>query len=204
MQQFPTQPKKPQKQYANDSVVESLRNIGSGVGNAVVKDVINQSASDAFAALLGNYKPQEQYQNRMPVQPKVPERPMERAPQPVIRKPEIMVSQEQIRRDQEAVTKQINSVRIELKQLALTLKSLNTEVEKAINDAPIDAGVYHQNFFERLRSLITLMRKQVNEGRSWLNLFQSRKKSRGYWKMYKKHGTSFGLSSERSTATQAG
>lgn len=197
--------KKPVNQ-SNDSVVESLRGITSTVGNTVKNELVGQSISDAFAALLGNYpQKQESYQQSAPVRPVVPEiagQNQEKI-QPVIRRPEIL-STDSLKREQEFIRQQIESVRMELKALVASLKSLNAEVEKAIADSPVEPGVYHMNFFERLKTLISAMRKQVNQGRSWLNLFQTRKKAKGYWNMYKKHGTTFGLSSERSLASQAG
>jgi hypothetical protein len=81
---------------------------------------------------------------------------------------------------------------------------LNTEVKKAITDVPVDAGVYHINFFERLRSMSVLLRQSVDDSRSWLSLSTSRKKQKGYWGKYKKHGTQFGLSADRTPATQTG
>jgi hypothetical protein len=46
---------------------------------------------------------------------------------------------------------------------------------------------------------------KIEDGRAWLETFAKRKKKKlGYWKMYKKHGTTFGLSHERTIATQTG
>jgi len=53
--------------------------------------------------------------------------------------------------------------------------------------------------------IVKNLRQKVEEGRTWLAAFSQRKiKKMGYWKMYKKHGTTFGLSHERTVATQTG
>ncbi|MEK7119300.1 MAG: DUF5660 family protein, partial [Patescibacteria group bacterium] len=69
---------------------------------------------------------------------------------------------------------------------------------------PVAPGVYHLNFFERLKSMLKILREQIEDSSSWLSLQNNRKKKKRYWGMYKKHGTSFGLSHERNLATQAG
>ena len=69
----------------------------------------------------------------------------------------------------------------------------------------MDPGIYHVNFFERLRSILKVLREQIDDSRTWLALSAQRKQKKlGYWGMFKKHGTSFGLSNERSIATSAG
>jgi len=57
---------------------------------------------------------------------------------------------------------------------------------------------------ERISSILKLLREQVDDSRTWLSLHTNRKQKRGFWGMYKKHGTQFGLSNERTLATQAG
>ena len=109
-----------------------------------------------------------------------------------------------VRTEDIAIKQQLEAIRQELKALAVSMKGFHQEVQKAVETPIAEPGIYHVNFFERLRSLIKLLREQIEDGRSWLALWNTRKKKMGYWGMFKKHGTSFGLSSERSIATQAG
>ena len=81
---------------------------------------------------------------------------------------------------------------------------LSTEIHKAVAEVPVDPGIYHVNFYEKLKAVLKTLREQIDDSRSWLTLHQSRKKKMGYWGMFKKHGTTFGLSNERSIATSAG
>lgn len=109
-------------------------------------------------------------------------------------------------REQE-VTQEVEAVRAELKKAAQELKKLGqdvAEVEKAVDKMPVKPGIYHLTFFERLRQIIKFFRERIEESRTWLKLMNSKKKQKGYWARYKKHGTKFGLSSERAVATQAG
>ena len=85
-------------------------------------------------------------------------------------------------------------------------KALASQISKIkVEQLPSKTGIYYLRFFEWLISLVKQLRVKVEEGRAWLATFTNRKKKRlGYWKMYKKHGTTFGLSQERTLATQTG
>ena len=100
---------------------------------------------------------------------------------------------------------QIAAIQEELKKLALSTRSLTKEVKIAAQQTPVDPGVYHLSFFEKLRQRLILLRKRVDESATWLNASNQRAKGRNYyWRQVKKSGTKFMLSQERYMATQAG
>jgi len=194
------QSKKRLPQYTNDSILESLRSVTSGVGKTVTNDVVGKVGSDALASLFGNL-PRSRDLGANQELGFGPLR--EKEPRLAVRPPEINL--EPLRRDEQAKLKyQIDAVRQELKALSASLKNLHQEVQTAIEQTPVQPGVYHLNFYERLRVIIKILRQQVEDSRSWLALWTNRKKKMGYWGLFKKHGTQFGLSSERSLATSAG
>lgn len=198
----PFQSAKPAKKatYTNDSILEALRDLSGGVGKTVTKDVAGKVATDALASLFGTpMKPTGEMRPNQAVDlPAEPER------QPQLRRPDVAQMTSASREDAQMIGKQIESVRAELKALASSIQSLNTEIKKAVAEVPVDPGIYHVNFFERLRSILQVLREQVDDSRSWLTMSAGRKKKQGYWGMFKKHGTTFGLSNERSIATSAG
>jgi len=53
-------------------------------------------------------------------------------------------------------------------------------------------------------SMIQIARRKVEDSGAWLAVMHSKKKSREYGAMAKKHGTTFSLSNERVVATQVG
>ncbi|OGG11403.1 hypothetical protein A2Z00_00540 [Candidatus Gottesmanbacteria bacterium RBG_13_45_10] len=192
------QQKKP-KMYQNDSILESLRAIGGGVGKAVAKDVTGKIASDALASLFGAPPPAggELRANRsMDFQ-------KERQPFSPFRRPEIH-RPPIVELGEPNLKREIEEVRAELKALSMSMRNLNTEIQKAVNEVPIRPGVYHKNFLDRLRSIMKVLREQIEDSRSWLVMHNARKQKKGYWGLYKKHGTQFGLSTERTMATSAG
>lgn len=186
------QPKKKAPAVNNDSVLEALRQMGGGVGKTIAKDVVGKVGSDVITSLFGQVpRSAELFTNRAefaPVQIRRPE---------IIRPPAVRVEEANLK-------PQIEAIRAELKMLATSLKSLGQEVQKAVSEVPVQPGIYHLNFMERLKSILKILREQIDDSRSWLALSTNRKKQKGYWGMFKKHGTSFGLSSERTIATQAG
>jgi len=103
---------------------------------------------------------------------------------------------------------EIASLQQEIKKLAVATKELSAEVveaEKTAFTAVVSPGTYHLNFFDRIRRLISVARKRINESKNWLTLFNSRKKQRGiYWARAKKLGSKYTLSAERYMSMSAG
>lgn len=195
---FQPQPvKKQPTARTNDSIIESLRSLGSGVGKTIVKDVAGKVAADALASLFGTLPKQGELKPNQPIDIRA-----ERSPSPTFRRPE--VHRPVMHLEDVNLKQQIEAVRAELKALAASLKTLNLEVQKAVAEVPVAPGVYHLNFFERLKSILRILREQIDDSRTWLAMHTARKQKKNYWGMFKKHGTSFGLSSERTMATQAG
>lgn len=191
-----SQPKK-RPTYTNDSILEALRGLGSGVGKTVTKDLASRVAQDAFKSLFGSTpKSGELHQNE-------PLNIGKERQAPISFRPE-MRQAPIIRIEEAGLKQQIEAIRMELKMLAASVKNYNTEVNQAINEIPVDPGVYHLNFLDRLRSVLKILRQQIDDSRSWLALWSGRKQKKQFWGLYKKHGTKFGLSSERSSSTQAG
>jgi len=98
---------------------------------------------------------------------------------------------------------QVEAIQEELKKLALSTKNLTKEVEIAAKQMPVEPGVYHLSFFEKLRQSLVFFRKKVEESATWLAAFNQRAKKRNfYWAQVKKSGTKFMLSQERYMSTQ--
>ncbi len=190
---------KPQPKVANDSILESLRTLGSNVGKTVAKDVTGKIATDALSSLFGA---PSQPQGELTANHPLNLRP-ERQPMSGFRRPEMQPRAPFVHKEEPQLKQEIEAIRAELKALAASIKTLSSDIQKTVNEVPVDPGVYHKNFFERLRSILVLLREQIDDSHTWMSM-QSNRKQKGYWGKYKKHGTSFGLSNERTLATQAG
>lgn len=100
---------------------------------------------------------------------------------------------------------QIQSIQEELKKLAASTQNLATEIQSAVMQSPVNPGVYHVGFFEKLRLTIIAIKKRVEESASWLHTLNSKSKKQGYyWSQVGKSGSKYLLSQERYMQTSAG
>lgn len=109
-------------------------------------------------------------------------------------------------REQHQTKVRMQEIIIEIKKLTSSSKELAIQfkdVEK-MEHIPQGAGKYHTNFVEWVLSMIRSAREKVDNTLSWTTALHSKKKQKQYWNLFKKHGTSFGLSGERTVATQVG
>lgn len=100
----------------------------------------------------------------------------------------------------------IQELKQQITQLEKAEKGFSREISKIkVAQLPKEGGVYYLRFFEWLITMVKQLRLKIEDGQVWLKAFQQQKKKKiGYWQKYKKHGTTFGLSHERSLATQTG
>ena len=127
-----------------------------------------------------------------------------------IKHPETLVFSATHRESDRAIQQETKQLLEQLKQQVTILekseKALTGEIAKIkVEQVPKKAGIYYLRFFEWMIGVVKQLRIRVEEGRAWLSTFTNRKKKKaGYWQMYKKHGTTFGLSNERTLSTQTG
>jgi hypothetical protein len=89
----------------------------------------------------------------------------------------------------ERTKKEINQLRIELKKLAEEVGLLNKEITLAVTQDATDmglSGTYHENFFEKLKQLIIMLRQRVHSARTW-----ARQQSMKQAKKRRKYGLNF-------------
>lgn len=189
----------------SDNFLEKLRELGEDLGNSIAEDVIEEIPSRAADQVFGRkragtlkpnealsldeIKEQEQFRRQL-------SREFFR-----IRQEERLV----FKQEEQKTRLQIKAIQEELKKLAESTKDLAKEVEIASKLEPVEPGVYHLNFFEKLKQLIITFRKKVEDSASWLSLFNQRAKRRSYyWAQVRKSGTKFMLSAERYMSTSVG
>lgn len=204
------QSKKTTPKLNQQSFVEALKNVGSDVANTVKEEVIKPIAIDAWDSLVKNpgitkpteSKPASSWDNDWLKQREAEIRAQERAKR---RHQEILAAKPLFDRQAEETKAQIKAIQDELKALAKDMANLGTSMQQAIEEEIVSPGAYHVSFFEKLRTFIVQLRKQVNESSNWLEASSARKAAKSsYWGNVKKHGTKYMLSDERSKATQAG
>lgn len=100
---------------------------------------------------------------------------------------------------------QLNAIREEILVIASKTENLASETEIAAMQAPIEPGVYHVIFFEKLLEFIKSFRKKIDEAAVWLHAVNRRANKKNAWgSNYKKHGAKYLLSSEHYLSRSAG
>lgn len=99
----------------------------------------------------------------------------------------------------------VEQIKVELSKLISSSQVLKMEFASvAVEQSTESVGQYHLNFFEWMLTVIRAARQKVEESQSWVGAMKGKGAKKSYWGMFKKHGTTFGLSGERSVATQVG
>ena len=108
-------------------------------------------------------------------------------------------------RTETQISQAVEQIRLEIKKLVQTSKIVERTVKDATAEkAPVKPGKYHINFFEFVLNMLKDATRKLEDASSLGQVFTSKKQQSKYWNTYKKQGTSFGLSGERTTATQTG
>jgi len=99
----------------------------------------------------------------------------------------------------------IQQIKQELAQLVSSSQELKLHfADVGVDSATPTVGKYQQNFFEWMLVVIRQARQKVEDSGAWLNTVKGKGGKKGYWGMFKQHGTTFGMSGERAVATQVG
>ncbi|KKR14618.1 MAG: hypothetical protein UT44_C0055G0003 [Candidatus Levybacteria bacterium GW2011_GWA1_39_32] len=206
-----TKVKKQTKNFVNDNPVESLKDLSRGFAGSVTSDLAKDSIKTAWDQMLGLGKGRsgdlEEGQEIVLNREKT-----EEADRRLHLEPALDYRREILQREKQSIVEngqeikvKIEEVLIELKKLIKSSEELRVEFrEVEVEELVEKPGKYHLNFLEWLLEIVRAARSTVEDGASWLEAFYSKRNKRKYWNMFKKHGTSFGLSQERSVSTQSG
>lgn len=100
---------------------------------------------------------------------------------------------------------QLSAIREEIIVLAQKTEGLAEETQIAAMQAPIEPGVYHVIFFEKLLEFINSFTRKIEEAGVWLHAVNKRAARKNAWGAnYKKHGAKYLLSGEHYLQRSAG
>lgn len=205
--------KKQTNQYVDQNPVEAFRDLGGGIAKSLVDDVVKGSATGLWEQLLGtgSYKEKHSQGELIEGQELDLHSLKESQSKPDIEagidyRREILRGSEQVQHVANKETEvKIQEILVAIKQLAHSTKELEVQFKEVVVEQRIEKGSkYHLNFFEWILSVLRLAKMRVEDSSNWLSVFSNKKKQQKYWGMFKKHGTTFGLSNERVVATQTG
>jgi hypothetical protein len=213
---------KQRERVVNNDSYESADGLGSGLINAFKNDVAKGISNDLWEQLLAtsdkennekapagdmaegqeiSFKKKKAQQEAKKTQETV-----KRVDAGIDYAREIIHAERRIRAEgNQVLSVRIEEIVIELKRLTKESKALESQFrEVTAMVMPKEVGKYHQNFFEWMLTVVKTARMRVENAEQWLKTVSGKGKKKDFWGMYKKHGTSFGLSSERGVAQQTG
>jgi len=205
-------PKKQPKQYAQQNPIEAIRSIAGGFKKSIKDDLMEQSVYDAWNQMTNiDYITSNSSQGELSAGQEVDLTTIEQATLRVTEQgreytKQITNAGEKLStRNSQELEVRMQEILIEIKSLTKSSKSLEKKVQiEVIEQGMDDPGIYHKNFLDNVLSSLTQAKENVEEGIAWFNALRSKKNSKKYGVMAKKHGTSFTLSTERTAATQTG
>ncbi len=201
-----------QKQIKHTNVLESLKDVGGSTAKSLKKDVL-QGASQEFLNQLfarkygkvrsGEISPGEtlefdevlsgQHEETLKLKKQIA---LERK----------LREEEKVRIEKKSneLRLQLNAIIQEVSLLSQTTQELTQETQIAAMQAPIEPGIYHVIFFEKLLEFIKSFRKKIEESKIWLHASNNRAQKKNYWARYKKHGGKFLLAADHYVSRSAG
>jgi len=202
---------KTQQTYRSDNFFEAFRELGNQTAKTG-GNLISDTAADIVTQLSGGIPKHKQFSGELrPNQFLDIETEIRRRNEESIQKERLhfqhLRRQEQLvySRKQEEIRLQIKAIQEELKKVIVEAAGLAKEIEVAAIQEVVDPGVYHLNFFDKLREMLVLLRKKIADSRTWMHTVNVRAKQRSFfWAQVGASGTKFMLSHERYMATQAG
>lgn len=201
--------KQQKKQTASQNQIEALKDLGLSTASSLVNDLGKGTMTAMWEQFLSSDKSEKS--GDLSEGEELSLRDIEEQPkldiEPGIdyRREIIHASEKEISREYKELEVKIQEIVIELKQLMNVSQEIQVQFKDIVAQPEIvNPGKYHVSFFEWVLHLIRAARLKVEDSSAWLAASQSKKAKKGYWAMFKKHGTTFGLSNERVVATQTG
>lgn len=204
--------KKTRSSVVKRNVIESLKDLGGDFGSQGT-DLLKSTSEDFFKELMGvarptvkrsgEINPGQSLQMNEIISGKEEENKLLRAQLSLERN----LSNDEKRLSQEKMQElrvQLQAITVEISKLAASTGNLATQTEIAMVEVPVNPGVYHVVFFEKVLEFLQSFRKKIDLAATWLGSSNKRAEKKNYWSMYKKKGSSFLLSPDHYLQRSAG
>lgn len=207
-----TNDKKSKTNQVRRNVIESLKDLGSDFG-VQGSDLLKSTSEDFFNQLIGVQKAQENRSGEIKagesmemsavLSGNIEENNKLRAQISLERN---LLSEEKRLSEQKIgeLRMQLQAIAVEIGKVAASTGNFATQVEISMIESPINPGVYHVIFFEKVLEFLQSFRKKIDQAVVWLGASNKRAEKKNYWSMYKKKGSSFLLSGESYAQRSAG
>jgi hypothetical protein len=204
--------KKAKSSAVKRNVVESLKDLGADFGNQGT-DLLKSTSEDFFKELMGVSRPAIKRSGEINPGQSLQMSEVLSGKEEENKKLRAQISLERnLSADEKRLSQgkmqelriQLQAITIEIGKVAVSTGNLATQVEIAMVEVPVNPGVYHVVFFEKVLEFLQSFRKKIDEASVWLGSTNKRAEKKNYWAMYKKKGSSFLLSPDHYLQRSAG
>lgn len=206
------QKQKNKKAIKHANILESLKDVSGSTVKSVKKDLLQEGSREFVNQLLGS-RPSRKHSGEL-----IPGDSLEfdavlsgRQEEAENLKKQLLYEKRLREEERVMVERKSGELRVQLQAvmqevitLAQTTQNLSRELKTATEQAPVNPGVYHLIFFEKLLEFLASFRKKVEEASVWLNASNKRAGRKNYWARYKKHGSKFLLAADHYLTRSAG
>ena len=192
--------------------LESLKDIGSGTIKSLKEDLLSQAPKDFIDQILGprprNFSGEIIAGESLEVSEVLSgehEEKLKLRHQLHLERTLRLEEKETIDKKTNELRIQLSSIQEEILELAQGTQDLAEETQIAAMQAPVEPGIYHILFFEKLLEFVKSFRKKIEEASVWLHATNKRAAKKNAWGAnYKKHGAKYLLSGEHYISRSAG
>ena len=192
--------------------LESLKDIGSGTIKSLKEDLLSQAPKDFIDQILGprprNFSGEIIAGESLEVSEVLSgehEEKLKLRHQLHLERTLRLEEKETIDKKTNELRIQLSSIQNEILELAQGTQDLAEETQIAAMQAPVEPGIYHILFFEKLLEFVKSFRKKIEEASVWLHATNKRAAKKNAWGAnYKKHGAKYLLSGEHYISRSAG
>ena len=201
-----------QKQIKHTSVLEGLKDVGGSTAKSLKKDVLQGTSQEFLNQLLGRKYGTARSGEISPGEILEFDEVLSGRHEETLKLKKQIALERKLREEEKVrIEKKSNELRLQLNViiqevslLSQTTQELTQETQIAAMQAPIEPGVYHVIFFEKLLEFIKSFRKKIEEAKVWLHASNNRAQKKNYWARYKKHGGKFLLAADHYVSRSAG
>jgi hypothetical protein len=204
--------KKTKPSVVKRNVIESLKDIGNDFGNQGA-DLLKGTSEDFFRELMGMGLPKVKRSGEMTPGESLQMSEVLSGREEENKKLKAQISLERnLSSDEKRLSQekmqnlrvQLQAITVEIGKLAASTGNLATQTEIAMVEVPVNPGVYHVIFFEKVLKFLQSFRQRIDQASTWLSSTNKRAEKKNYWSMYKKKGSSFLLSPDHYLSRSAG
>jgi len=194
------------------NVLESIKDLGTGVGQSLKTDLLEKTSQEFLKEMFGvpekkqysgDITPGESLDLTELLSGKSEENERLKGQ---IRIERSLHEEEKlfVQEKSDQLKVQLHALMQEVLALAKTTQSLGEEVEMVSIQAPANPGIYHIVFFEKILAFLRSFRQKIDQAGLWLQSSNKRAEKKNYWSMYKKKGSSFLLAPDHYLQRSAG